>query len=75
MFHKLHEHYCTFKQLVGETLTKIESTVAKQTKNVRLFLSKHSSSDNFFVPSKGYLKTHFDFSFGKNINFICSNIP
>ena len=40
-FHKfsvqdhLHEHYCTFEQLVGKTLIEIESAVAKQTKNVR----------------------------------------
>ena len=40
-FHKfsvqdhLHEHYCSFKQLVSETLIEIESAVAKQTKNVR----------------------------------------
>ena len=31
----LHEHYCTFEQLVGKTLIEIESAVAKQTKNVR----------------------------------------
>ena len=31
----LHEHYCTFEQLIGKTLIEIESAVAKQTKNVR----------------------------------------
>ena len=31
----LHEHFCTFEQLVGKTLIEIESAVAKQTKNVR----------------------------------------
>ena len=50
----LHEHFCTFEQLVGKTLIEIESAVAKQTKNVR-FLSKRSASGNFLPPSKGYL--------------------
>ena len=31
----LRQHYCTLEQLVGKTLIKIESAVAKQTKNVR----------------------------------------
>ena len=65
------------ESLVGETLIEIESAVAKQTnkKNAILFLSKHSASDNFLPLSKGYLKKHFEFSFGININFICSNSP
>ena len=33
--HHLHKHYCTFEQLVAKTLIKIESAVAKKTKNVR----------------------------------------
>ena len=43
-FHKfsvedhLPEHYFTFEQLVGKTLTEIESAVAKQAKNVRFCL-------------------------------------
>ena len=38
-FHKfsvqdhLHQRYCTFEKLVGETLIEIKSAVAKQTKN------------------------------------------
>ena len=32
----LHGHYCTFEQLVGETLIEIESAVDRQTKNMRL---------------------------------------
>ena len=61
--------------LVGETLIEIESAVARQQKSAILFLSKHSASDNFLPPSKGYLKTHFKFSFGINIKFIYSNSP
>ena len=40
-FHKfssedhLHEHYCTFEQLVGKTLIETKFAVAKQTENVR----------------------------------------
>ena len=44
-------------------------------KSAILFLSKHSASDNFLPPSKGYTTTHFEFSFGININFIYSNSP
>ena len=50
--------------LVGETMIEIESAVAKQTKKVR-----------FCFFQRGYLKTHFEFSFGININFIYSNSP
>ena len=57
--------------LVGETLIEMESAVAKQTKKVHFFfLLKHSASDNFLLPSKGYLKTHFEFSFEINTNFL-----
>ena len=62
--------------LVGKTPIEIEPAVAKQTKkSVILFLSKHSASDNFLPPSKGYLKTYFVWSFGININFIYLNNP
>ena len=44
-------------------------------KRAILFLSKHSASSNFLPPSKGYLKTHSEFNFGMNINFIYSNSP
>ena len=60
--------------LLGEARIEIESVVAKQTKKCD-FVSKHSASDNFLPPSKEHLKTHFEFSFGININFICSNSP
>ena len=52
----LHVHYCTFEQLVGQTLIEIESAVPKQTRKCAiLLLSKHSASDNFLPPSKGCL--------------------
>ena len=53
--------------LVDETLIEIESAVTKQTKKCNF------TSDNFLPPSKGYLKTHFEFSFGINTNIIYSN--
>ena len=70
----LHEHYCTFEHLVGKTLVEIESVMTKQKKHVRFcFFLKHSASGNILLPSKGYLKTHFEFSFEINIDFIDSN--
>ena len=55
----LHEHFCTFEQLVGKTQIEIESAVAKQTKNVQfcfLFLSKHFASDIFYHCQRDILK-------------------
>ena len=62
--------------MVGETPIEIESTAAIQTKRTAILLfSKHSASGNFLLRSKGYLKTHFEFNFGININFIYSKSP
>ena len=61
--------------LVGKTLIEIESAVAKQTKKYNFVFTKQSASDNFLPQSKGYLKTHFEFSFGINIKLIYSNSP
>ena len=68
----------TFEHFVGKTLIKIESAVAEQTKKCAFFFffPKHSASGHL-PPGylKGYLKTHFEFSFGINISFIYSNSP
>ena len=62
--------------LVDETLIEIESAVAKQTKRCDFFSFKTFCQQQFFLPpSKGYLKTHSEFSFGINIYFIYSNSP
>ena len=64
-FHKflvqdhLHEHYCTFEQLVGKTLIEIESAVAKQTKNVRFCFFQIILQTEFFTTVKGILKNTF----------------
>ena len=53
-FHKfsvedhLHEHYCTFEQLVGKTLVEIEPAVAKQTKDVRFYFFQNILSEAIF---------------------------
>ena len=55
-FHKfsvqdhLHEHYCTFKHLVGGTLIEIESAVAKQTKNVQFCFFQNILPGTIFYP-------------------------
>ena len=53
-FHKfsvedhLHEHYCTFEQLVSKTLVEIEPAVAKQTKDVRFYFFQNILSEAIF---------------------------
>ena len=44
----LHEHFCTFEQLVGKTLIEIESAVAKQTKNVQFCFFQNILSATIF---------------------------
>ena len=56
--------------LNGETLIEIESAVAKQKKSEICFVS-----ESFLPQSKGYIKKHFEFSYGINIIFIYSNSP
>ena len=53
----LHEHYYTFEQLFGKTLTKIESAVAiKQTKNVPFCFFQNILPVEFFTTVKGIFK-------------------
>ena len=56
---------------------EIESVLAKQTKRSGILVSFKTFCQWQFLlpPSKGYLKTHFEFSFGINVNFIYSNSP
>ena len=57
-------------------MIEIEYALVKQTKKFAiLFLSKHSASGKFLPSSKEYLKTHFEFSFGIEVNLIYSNSP
>ena len=49
----LHEHFCTFEQLVGKTLIEIESAVAKQTKNVQFCFFQNILPATFFTTVKG----------------------
>ena len=65
----------TFEHFVGKTLIKIESAVAEQTKKCAFFFFPKHSASGHLPPSKGYLKTRFEFSFGINISFIYSNSP
>ena len=46
----LHEHYCTFEQLAGKTLTETECAVAKQTKKVRFCFFQNILQAAIFLP-------------------------
>ena len=52
----LHEHYCTFEQLVGKTLIGIESAVAKQQKMCNFVSFKTFCQQQLFTTVKGIFK-------------------
>ena len=60
--------------LFGETLIEIKCAVAKQTKIGQFFFIQNIlPATIFYLRQKEYLKIHFEFSFGININVIYSN--
>ena len=69
-FHKfsvqdhLHEHYSTFKQLIGKTVIDIESAVANKQKICDFASFKTFYKLQFFTTVKDIFKTHFGFSVG-----------